>query len=74
MGEGDTGGVRSGGAAAGDAFSKREMASEDYSVKQREKEKLLALKAKIEAQQKHLKDLSDHIDEMSQNQGGGEKN
>lgn len=45
--EGDTGAPRSGGAAQGDAFTKREQASEDYYVRQHEKEKLEALKKKI---------------------------
>ncbi|KAI4244598.1 MAG: hypothetical protein LQ352_006763 [Teloschistes flavicans] len=39
MAEGDTGGVRAGGQAQGDAFSKREQASEDYFVRQKEMEK-----------------------------------
>ena len=45
--EGDTGSTRSGGAAQGDAFTKREQASEDYYVRQQEKEKLQALRQKI---------------------------
>jgi ATPase inhibitor, mitochondrial len=45
--EGDTGAPRSGGAAQGDAFTKREQASEDYYVRQEEKKKLEALKKKI---------------------------
>ena len=45
--EGDTGAPRSGGAAQGDAFTKREQASEDYYVRQQEKEKLEALRKKI---------------------------
>ena len=45
--EGDTGAPRSGGASQGDAFTKREQASEDYYVRQQEKEKLEALKKKI---------------------------
>lgn len=47
MAEGDTGAPRSGGAAQGDAFTKREQASEDYYVKQQEKQKLEALRKKI---------------------------
>lgn len=47
MAEGDTGAPRSGGAAQGDAFTKREQASEDYYVRQQEKEKLQALRQKI---------------------------
>ncbi|KAK5158487.1 ATPase inhibitor [Recurvomyces mirabilis] len=47
MAEGDAGATRSGGAAQGDAFTKREQASEDFSIRQREKEKLEALKRKV---------------------------
>lgn len=47
MAEGDTGAPRSGGQAQGDAFTKREKASEDYYVRQQEKEKLEALRKKI---------------------------
>ncbi|KAF2763945.1 hypothetical protein EJ03DRAFT_332305 [Teratosphaeria nubilosa] len=47
MAAGDTGAPRSGGASQGDAFSKREQANEDYNIRQREMEKLKALKAKI---------------------------
>lgn len=54
----------------GDAFQRREHALEDYAIKQREKEKLLALKQKIKEQQEHLKQLSDHIDELTAEQGG----
>jgi hypothetical protein len=45
--EGDTGALRSGGTAQGDAFTKREQASEDYYVRQEEKKKLEALRQKI---------------------------
>ncbi len=45
--EGDTGSTRSGGSAQGDAFTKREQASEDYYVRQEEKKKLEALREKI---------------------------
>lgn len=44
MAEGET---RGGGGAQGDAFSKREKASEDLYVRQQEQEKLQQLKAKI---------------------------
>jgi len=69
MGEGDVGAPpKSGG--QGDAFQKRERANEDYAIKQREKEKLLDLKKKLAEQQAHLKQLSDHIDEITKEQGG----
>lgn len=44
-----------------DAFSKREKANEDYSIKMREKEKLLDLKKKLAEQQEHLKKLEEHM-------------
>ncbi|KFA61436.1 hypothetical protein S40285_03418 [Stachybotrys chlorohalonatus IBT 40285] len=57
----------------GDAFQRRERANEDYAIRQREKEKLMELKNKLAEQQQHLKRLSDHIDEITRDQGG-EKN
>ncbi|EGO53660.1 hypothetical protein GE21DRAFT_1313143 [Neurospora crassa] len=54
----------------GDAFQRREKANEDFAIRQREKEKLLELKKKLAEQQKHLKTLSDHIDEITREQGG----
>ncbi|RYP24828.1 hypothetical protein DL765_000374 [Monosporascus sp. GIB2] len=69
MGAGDTGAPpKTGG--QGDAFQKRERASEDYAIRQREREKLLELKKKLAEQQGHLKKLSDHIDELTREQGG----
>ncbi|PNS16077.1 hypothetical protein CAC42_4478 [Sphaceloma murrayae] len=63
MAEGSTGATRSGGAAQGDAFQKREEASENLYIKQQEAEKLKALKAKIEKSKgelaQHEKDLSE---------------
>jgi len=69
MAEGDTGATRPAG-GQGDAFQKRERASEDYAIKQREKEKLMELKKKLAEQQAHLKQLSDHIEEITKEQGG----
>ncbi|KAK0618223.1 putative mitochondrial ATPase inhibitor [Bombardia bombarda] len=54
----------------GDAFQRREKAQEDFAIKQREKEKLLVLRKKLHEQQAHLKQLSDHIDEITKGQGG----
>ncbi|KAK3300448.1 mitochondrial ATPase inhibitor, IATP-domain-containing protein [Chaetomium fimeti] len=69
MGAGDTGAPpKTGG--PGDAFQKRERASEDYAIRQREKEKLLELKKKLAEQQAHLQQLSNHIDEITKEQGG----
>ncbi|KAI0533571.1 mitochondrial ATPase inhibitor, IATP-domain-containing protein [Xylaria digitata] len=72
MSEGDTGAPpKTGG--QGDAFQRREKASEDYAIRQREKEKLVELRKKIHEQKDHLQKLSDHIDELTKEQGG-EKN
>ncbi|KAK7417194.1 ATPase inhibitor [Neonectria magnoliae] len=57
----------------GDAFQRREKANEDYAIRQREKEKLIELKKKLNEQQEHLARLSKHIDEITREQGG-EKN
>jgi len=48
---GDTGSQRSGGFSQGDAFTKREAASENQYIQQKEMEKLRALKAKQQAAQ-----------------------
>lgn len=65
MAEGDTGGVRSGGAAQGDAFSKREQASEDFYVREQEKKKLEELRQKIADKEADLaKDRKD-VEEMT---------
>ncbi|KAI1661512.1 hypothetical protein F4813DRAFT_386041 [Daldinia decipiens] len=58
------------GSRGSDAFQKREKANEDYSIRQREKEKLLELRKKLREQQDHLQKLSDHIDELTKDQGG----
>ncbi|KAI9719276.1 MAG: hypothetical protein M1812_003606 [Candelaria pacifica] len=70
---GETGGTRSGGEAASDAFQKREKAGEDFYVKRQEKEKLLALKDKLRQQKAHLDDLDKHIDDLTQEIGGDHK-
>ncbi|KAI4106001.1 MAG: hypothetical protein L6R37_002462 [Teloschistes peruensis] len=63
MAEGDTGGVRAGGQAQADAFSKREQAGEDFYVREKELEKLQALKQKIAEHKKHLEELDKHVEE-----------
>ncbi|KAI9904708.1 hypothetical protein N3K66_001237 [Trichothecium roseum] len=68
MTEGDTGAPRAYG--GGDAFQRREQANENYTIRQREKEKLLDLKQKLAEQQQHLDRLSKHIDEVTKDQGG----
>ncbi|KAI1768316.1 mitochondrial ATPase inhibitor, IATP-domain-containing protein [Hypoxylon sp. FL1150] len=72
MAEGDTGSTRSTGSLGGqgDAFQKREKANEDYTIRQREKEKLLELRKKLREQQDHLTKLSEHIEELTKEQGG----
>ncbi|KAF2718337.1 hypothetical protein K431DRAFT_287732 [Polychaeton citri CBS 116435] len=64
MGEGDTGGIRYGGAAHGDAFNKREKAAEDLYIRQREadivkllKEKIAKKESLLEAEKKLLAEL-----------------
>ncbi|TDZ17805.1 ATPase inhibitor [Colletotrichum orbiculare MAFF 240422] len=69
MGDGDTGAPPKMG-GQGDAFQRREKASEDYAIRQREKEKLLLLKKRLAEQQAHLQQLSEHIDEITKEQGG----
>lgn len=54
-----------------DAFQKREKANEDWAIRQREKEKLLELKAKLAQQQAHLKQLSDHMYVFAACRNGG---
>jgi hypothetical protein len=39
-------------------------------VREKEMEKLRALKAKLSEQRKHLDELDKHIDEFTKNQGG----
>ncbi|OBT72256.1 hypothetical protein VF21_08171 [Pseudogymnoascus sp. 05NY08] len=68
MAAGDTGAVRPSGQT--DAFQKREKAQEDYAIRQREKEKLLELKKRLEKSQDHIKKLEQDIDEYTKNQGG----
>lgn len=61
MAGGDTGATRSGGAAQGDAFTKREKANEDYYVRDQERQKLEQLKKKIQQQEEALeKDRAEH--------------
>ncbi len=44
-----------------DAFTKREKANEDYTIKMREKEKLLELRRRIAEQHEHLNQLEEHV-------------
>ena len=63
---GDAGAPRSGGAAQGDAFTKREEASENYYVRQHEKEKADALKAKIKQGEADLKKDNEALNALKQ--------
>jgi len=72
-GEVGSGASRSGGERAGDAFTKREAASEEFYIKEEEKRKLGELKEKLAGQRKHLDELERNIDDMMKS-GGGEKN
>lgn len=44
-----------------DSFQKRERASEEWAIRQREKEKLIELRKKLAEQQQHLERLSQHM-------------
>jgi len=68
--EGDTGAARSGGAASGDSFSKREAASENLFIRQKEKESLQKLKEKLQTQRAHLDELDKHVKELEKDSGG----
>ncbi|KAI9825635.1 MAG: hypothetical protein M1832_000979 [Thelocarpon impressellum] len=72
MAEGATGSgaSRAGGVASGDAYTKREKANEDFYVKEKEREKLLGLRKKLEQQRAHLAELDKHIEELTKDQGG----
>ncbi|KAE8144405.1 mitochondrial ATPase inhibitor, IATP-domain-containing protein [Aspergillus avenaceus] len=70
MAEGDTGAPRAGGAQSGDAFVRREAAQESLYIHEKEREKLLALRKKVQEQRQHLDELDKHLEEMSKSQGG----
>ena len=65
MAEGDAGAPRSGGAAQGDAFTKREQASEDYYIKQQQQEKLKALRQKIADKEADIAKDREEVEKMS---------
>lgn len=68
MAGGDAGSPRSGGAASSDAFTKREEASENLYVKQHEKEKLDALRAKIQKNEAALAKDKETAEKLSKEQ------
>ncbi|GAD93388.1 ATPase inhibitor, mitochondrial precursor, putative [Paecilomyces variotii No. 5] len=53
-----------------DTFSRREAAQENLYVREKEMEKLRALKSKLKEQRAHLDELDKHIDELTRSQGG----
>jgi len=65
MAEGDSGSARSGGSASSDAFTKREEASENLYIKQQEKQRLEALKAKIAKGEDQLAKDKKEAEDMS---------
>ncbi|KAF2435332.1 hypothetical protein EJ08DRAFT_692592 [Tothia fuscella] len=67
---GETGGTRSGGEAAGDAFTKREKGNEDMFIRREERAKLAALREKLQAEKKHIAEMEKHIDELHKKSGG----
>lgn len=73
MGAGDLGAPKTHGYQQDDQFHRREAAQESLYIREKELEKLRALKAKIQEQRKHLEELDKHIDELTREQGG-EKN
>jgi len=68
--EGDTGGTRPGGAAQADSWNKREQASENKFIRDKEMESLKKLKAKLQDQRKHLDELDQHIKELEGERAG----
>lgn len=64
MAAGDAGAPRSGGAASSDAFTKREEASENLYIRQHEKEKLDALRKKIQQGESQLAKDKAELDQI----------
>jgi len=69
--EGDTGGMRSGGVASGDSWTKREQANETKFIREKEMESLRKLKEKLASQRKHLDELDQHIKDLETERSGG---
>ncbi|KAN0069524.1 ATPase inhibitor, mitochondrial [Elaphomyces granulatus] len=61
MGEGDTGAPRPGGVKAEDQFTRREAAQETLYIREKEMEKLKALRVKLKEQRRHLDELDKHM-------------
>ncbi|KAF2638347.1 hypothetical protein P280DRAFT_431600 [Massarina eburnea CBS 473.64] len=69
-GDAGSGSSRPGGVRSGDAFTKREAAAEELYIKSEEKAKLMAIRQKLQQQQKHIEELTKHIDEVTGEAGG----
>lgn len=61
MAAGDVGSIRTGGAAQGDAFTKREKGMEDYAIRERENAKIQELLRKIQDEEKQLGILKENV-------------
>lgn len=59
--EGDTGALRAGGQAAGDAFTRREQAAENYYISREERKKLESLRSKLAEKEAHLAEQRDNL-------------
>lgn len=72
MAGGDTGSgfSRASGERAGDAFTRREAASEELYIKREERAKLLAIREKLAEQKKHIEELDRHIQDLTKDHGG----
>ncbi|KAF2206058.1 hypothetical protein GQ43DRAFT_436485 [Delitschia confertaspora ATCC 74209] len=69
-GETGSGFSRPAGDKAGDAFTRRERANEEMYIRQEEKQKLLAIRAKLAEQRKHIDELDKHIEDLTKDHGG----
>jgi len=64
LNEGDTGGVRQGGAASSDSFNRREQVLENMYFKQHEMENIRKIREKLASQRIQLDEVESHLDEM----------
>ncbi|KAF2401588.1 hypothetical protein EJ06DRAFT_349998 [Trichodelitschia bisporula] len=58
------------GIKAGDAFTSREKANEEFYIRKEERQKLLLLREKLSAQKKHIEELDKHIEGLTRESGG----
>jgi len=61
---GSVGGIRPGGSAQGDSFSKREKAAEDKYIREREAEKLKLLRERLKKHEEQLDELEKSIKDI----------